>query len=187
MFDSVALFRRRFVPNEITWLKDDEIIFMDDEKIITRWKSLKPRSDFSGGESVYYRKKGIKVSRILDSEGNFLHWYCDIITEQDASVLKELPDDCRMKNGAADYISNLDEHSADQKIVFTDLLVDIIINPNGLIEVADLDECSDMLKKGMITVDQLDFALRTAHDFLALLYSRYDKNADFTSDDFVKL
>lgn len=186
MFNSVALFRRRFVPNEITWLKDDALVYMDDEKIITRWKSLKPRSDFSGGESTYYRKKGLKVSRILDSNGNFLHWYCDIIMEQDANILKELPDDCRLKNGANEYISNLDLHSADNQIVFTDLLVDIIINPNGLIEVADLDECADMLKKGYITVDQLDFALHTAHDFLALLYSRYSKDADFTSEEFVK-
>ncbi|MCQ2538512.1 MAG: DUF402 domain-containing protein [Lachnospiraceae bacterium] len=186
MSELKALFRKRYVPNEITWLKDDKIVYADDDIIITHWEVLKPRCDFSRGESTYYRKKGIKVSRIYDKDGVFLHWYCDIIMEQGVEGLMDLTDECRLKNGADVFIKELDSHKNEDIIVFTDLLVDIIINPNGLIEVADLDEIADMLKQGMITVEQMDLALHTAHDYLALLYSRYSKDADFTSEDFVR-
>lgn len=183
MYENTALFRKRFIPDELTWLKDDEILFIDDERIVTRWKSLKPRNDFSGGCSTYYRKKGLKISRIFDRDGKFLHWYCDIVIEQGKEALSVNPG-TMLKNGAEAYIRSLPE-TKDNVIVFTDLLVDIIINRNGLIEVADLNEVADMLEKGTITRDEACFALRTAHEYLHKLYSRYSKDTDFSSDDFV--
>ncbi len=184
MSDNIALFRKRFLPHELTWLKDDDILHFDDEKIVTCWKPLKPRDDFSAGKSTYYRKKGLKISRIYDKEGNFIHWYCDIVMEQGVEGLNCLPG-CEMKNHAEEFIENLSEHNGEKIIVYTDLLVDIIVNPDGLIEVADLDECVDMFRAGMITEEQLSFALHTAHDYLATLYSRYHSGADFTSPEYV--
>lgn len=184
MPNSPILFRKRFLPHELTCLKDDEILYIDDEKIVTRWKSLKPRDDFSGGASTYYRKKGLKVSRIFDKNGNFLHWYCDIVIEQGREGLICAPG-CKFYNHAEEYTNDPALHADDDIIVYTDLLVDIIVNPNGLIEVADLDEAVDMFRAGMITEEQLSFALHTAHDYLSTLYSRYSKESDFTSEAFV--
>ena len=93
------LYRKRFVPMETIALKDDQILFMSEDLIITRWNTLKPRKDISGGLSAYFIPEGIKVSKIFDASGAFLHWYCDIIHT----------------------------NAGEDSIVFEDLLIDIII------------------------------------------------------------
>ena len=50
----LKLYRRRFIPDELTFLADDEILRLDDEMLVTRWKSLHPRTDFAGGVSVFF-------------------------------------------------------------------------------------------------------------------------------------
>ncbi len=182
MSEQIALFRRRFIPNELTWLKDDEILAYNDEKIVTRWHSLKPRNDFSGGMSTYYRKKGIKISKIIDNQGRFLHWYCDIVTECGAEAL-DVDNNCKLRNGADTYLLQ-GSIPGFKPIVYQDLLIDIIVNPNGLIEVADLDELADARKNRLITPEMADKALYTAKDYLCLLYGRYGK-IDFTSDQYI--
>ena len=77
--DKIRLFRRRFMPDEITELKDDTIIMATDDVIITKWDVLKPRKDISTGISAYFLKKGIKVSKVFDSNGSLVYYYCDII------------------------------------------------------------------------------------------------------------
>ena len=182
MSEKIALFRRRFIPNELTYLKDDELLAYNDEIIVTRWNSLKPRSDFSGGSSTYYRKKGIKISRIIDNNGNFLHWYCDIVTECGPEAL-DVDNRCKLRNGADLFLLN-DEARNNRVIVYQDLLIDVIVNPNGLIEVADLNELADARKAGLINPEMADKALYTAADYLRLLYSRVGK-IDYTHDSFV--
>ena len=59
--DNVKLFRRRFIPEEITELKDDHIIMFKDGIIITKWNVLKPRHDINKVISSY-----IKIGRAHD-------------------------------------------------------------------------------------------------------------------------
>ncbi|MCR5585685.1 MAG: DUF402 domain-containing protein [Lachnospiraceae bacterium] len=182
MSEKILLFRRRFIPNELTFLKDDELIAYNDEKIVTRWNSLKPRPDFSGGFSTYYRKKGLKISKIIDNDGKFLHWYCDIVLECGPEAL-DVDHDCKLRNGADQFILS-GNRSGFVPIVYQDLLIDIIVNPNGLIEVADMDELADAQKAGLITPEMTDKALRTAESYLHLLYSRYGR-IDCSDERFV--
>ena len=56
--ETIKLYRRRYIPNEIIYLKDDKILYADNEKIVTRWKALRLRPDFYGGISVCYIKEG---------------------------------------------------------------------------------------------------------------------------------
>ena len=44
--DEIKLYRRRFIPEETVFLKDDIIEKADGDIIITRWKTLKPRKEF---------------------------------------------------------------------------------------------------------------------------------------------
>ena len=173
MSEKIVLFRRRFIPNELTFLKDDEIIAYNDDLIATRWNSLKPRSDFARGMSTYYRKKGIKISKIIDKDGNFLHWYCDIVTECGEEAL-DVDNRCKLRNGADEFLLSGGMPGV-RPIVYQDLLIDIIVNPNGLIEVADLDELADARKEGLITSEMTDKALYTTKNYLRLLYDRYGK------------
>lgn len=138
----VPLYRRRFIPNEIKLLKDDKILHFDDTIIITSWSTLKPRSDFASGISVYYRKEGFKISRHYGADGTFTRWYCDII----------------------------EETQTEDGLVFSDLLIDVVIFPDGMVRVVDLDEAAEALEQKLITVEQLTAALRSTDKLLSYIH-----------------
>lgn len=146
MSSQINLYRRRFIPEETVLLKDDTILSFDDSVIITSWKTLKPRKDIAGGISAYYRKEGFKISRVTDADGNLVHWYCDIIEEHPAGG---------DSNG----------------LVFVDLLIDVIVMPDGKVKVMDLGEAADALKEGLITQDMLLNAMSITDKLLSLIYS----------------
>ena len=72
------LYRKRLIPEECVLLKDDRLLYRDEEIIVTAWNTLKPRKDLHHGLSCYYLQEGIKVSRFYDENGSLLYWYCDI-------------------------------------------------------------------------------------------------------------
>ena len=138
----IRLYRKRFIPDELKLLQDDKILYMDDNLIITSWTTLKPRSDFASGISAYYRKEGFKISRHYGDDGTFTRWYCDIIMES-----KEM-----------------------DGIVFSDLLIDVVIFPDGTVRVVDLDEAADALEQGLITAEMLTQALRSTNKLLTCIH-----------------
>ena len=142
MESDIKLYRRRFIPNELKLLTDDKILHIDDNLIITSWSTLKPRSDFASGISAYYRKEGYKISRHYGADGTFTRWYCDIVTESQSG----------------------------NEITFSDLLIDVVIFPDGTVRVVDLDEAADALEQKLITSDMLMQALRSTDKLLSYIY-----------------
>lgn len=143
--DLPLLYRKRIIPEECIPLKDDKILYIDDEIIVTKWNVLKPRPDFHHGYSCYFLNKGIKVSKFLKEDGSLHYWYCDII-----------------------------EQSYDEKnnsYTFTDLLADVIIYPDGAMKVVDIDEIAVALERKLVTERELVIALRTLDSLLNLIYS----------------
>ena len=55
--------------------------------------------------------------------------------------------------------------------VFTDLLIDILIYPDGHVEVSDLDEFSDMIEQEILSQALSIEALRRTDHLLNLIYS----------------
>ncbi|MDD7403836.1 MAG: DUF402 domain-containing protein [Butyribacter sp.] len=141
----IRLFRRRFLPDELTELKDDRIIYMSDDVLITKWNVLKPRKDISNGVSAYFLKHGIKVSKIYDAGQNLVYWYCDII-------------DTRIDNDTNSY-------------TFEDLLIDVLVFPDGHVEVVDMDEFADIMEKNVLDKRLEISALRRTDYLLRLIYS----------------
>lgn len=135
----LTLYRKRYFPEEIICLKDDTILCAKENLIISKWTTLKPREDIAGGISAYIIDKNIKISKIFDANKNFVHWYCDIITTE-----------CR----------------EDSSYIFTDLLIDVIIDPDGTVHVVDMDELGDYIKNGTIDPDMACLALHAANDLL---------------------
>ena len=138
----IMLYRKRFIPNEIKPLTDDKILYADDSVIITSWNTLKPRTDFASGISVYYRKEGFKISYHYGADGTFTRWYCDIVAESETT----------------------------DGLIFSDLLIDVVIFPDGTVRVVDLDETADALEQGLITADMLAGALRSTNNLLTYIY-----------------
>lgn len=139
----MKIYRKRYIPNEIVDISDDEVIYCDDKKLITKWKPIKPRDDIGAGMSCVYFEKGIKVSKFFDADGNFKFWYCDIISSE--------------------YFKNED------KYVITDLLVDVVIYEDGLYEVLDEDELLDALRTKIITKEIFDEANQKLNSLLKII------------------
>ena len=123
--DNPILYRKRLIPNECIPLKDDIILHADDKILVTKWKTLKPRDDFHHGYSCYFFHDGFKISKFYRNNGTFVYWYCDIVSysfEREKNVL-----------------------------IVTDLLVDVIIMPDGNMKVLDIDELCEAKEKGLLS------------------------------------
>lgn len=139
------LYRKRLIPEECILLKDDTVLYRDDQIIVTGWNSLKPRKDLHHGCSCYYLSEGIKVSRFYKEDNSLIFWYCDIV----------------------DYAY---DEAADTYVV-TDLLADVIVYPDGFVKVVDLDELVTARQSHILSENMLDAALLRLDRLLKIIYS----------------
>jgi predicted RNA-binding protein associated with RNAse of E/G family len=150
------LYRRRFIPDELIYLKDDIILVMEKDLIITKWLTLHPHKDIARGVSAFYLDKGYKVSKIYDRNDKIVYWYCDIIQT-------------KYGDDRADWHPN-SFPSEKNIVVIEDLLIDVILNNDGTINVMDLDELADALEHRLITQKETAYALRTLNSLLKIIY-----------------
>lgn len=155
------LFRRRFIPDENIELKDDMILALEPNLIITSWNVLKPRRDISRGVSAYFIDKGIKVSKVFDNAGQMVYWYCDIIE------------------------THYDEK--ENIYTFNDLLIDVVVYPDGQVEVLDMDEFSDAMEQGILSVGTIAHAMRATDDLLHTIYAGEFEKYTHYIDDMLKV
>ena len=155
------LFRRRFIPDENIELKDDMILALEPNLIITSWDVLKPRRDISRGVSAYFIDKGIKVSKVFDNAGQMVYWYCDIIE------------------------THYDEK--ENIYTFNDLLIDVVVYPDGQVEVLDMDEFADAMEQGILSVGTIAHAMRATDDLLHTIYAGEFEKYTHYIDDMLKV
>lgn len=155
------LFRRRFIPDENIELKDDMILALEPNLIITSWNVLKPRRDISRGVSAYFIDKGIKVSKVFDNAGQMVYWYCDIIE------------------------THYDEK--ENIYTFNDLLIDVVVYPDGQVEVLDMDEFADAMEQGILSVGTIAHAMRATDDLLHTIYAGEFEKYTHYIDDMLKM
>ena len=155
------LFRRRFIPDENIELKDDMILALEPNLIITSWNVLKPRRDISRGVSAYFIDKGIKVSKVFDNAGQMVYWYCDIIE------------------------THYDEK--ENIYTFNDLLIDVIVYQDGQVEVLDMDEFADAMEQGILSVGTIAHAMRATDDLLHTIYAGEFEKYTHYIDDMLKV
>ena len=139
------LYRKRLIPEECVLLKDDRLLYRDDQIIVTGWNTLKPRKDLHHGLSCYYLQEGMKVSRFYREDNSLLYWYCDIV----------------------DY----DYHAKTDTYIITDLLVDVIVCPDGFVKVVDIDELVTAQEAGLLTNDMLKKSLLNLNHLLQIIYN----------------
>lgn len=140
-----VLYRRRIIPDECIHLKDDVILSCDQERIVTSWTALHPKKDLHHGLSCYFLKDGFKVSKFCCEDGSLLYWYCDIV--------------------------DFNYRAEDNSLVVTDLLADVIIYPDGLVKVVDLDELVTALDSRSISLDTLKSSLIRLDKLLQIIYA----------------
>ena len=140
----LKLYRKRIIPEECILLKDDEVLYHDSEVIITKWNTIHPKKTLHHGYSCYFLERGFKVSKFYDHDGNLISWYCDIISYS--------------------------YEEEDNAYTFTDLLVDVIVYPDGFVRVVDLDELADAARDGLISAEQMQLALRRTDKLVSVIY-----------------
>lgn len=143
--DKPVIYRKRIIPEEIILLDKDEILYSDEDRIVTRWNTIKPKKILHHGCSCYFLKEGYKVSKFYREDGSLIYWYCDIIN----------------------YKFDPEENS----YVFTDLLADVLVYPDGKVEVVDVGEIADALEDGTLSIGEMIPALRSLDALLGLIYS----------------
>ena len=129
--------------------------------IITSWNVLKPRRDISRGVSAYFIDKGIKVSKVFDNAGQMVYWYCDIIE------------------------THYDEK--ENTYTFIDLLIDVVVYPDGQVEVLDMDEFADAMEQGILSVGTIAHAMRATDDLLHTIYAGEFEKYTHYIDDMLKV
>ena len=142
--EDLKIYRKRMIPDECILLKDDVILEVTDDIIVTSWKTLKPRRDFHHGYSCYYLKLGYKISKFYREDNTLLYWYCDIV--------------------------NYDYKEEDNSLIVTDLLADVVIYPDGYIKVLDIDELAIALEKKLCSHAIVTQALRKLDGLLNIIY-----------------
>lgn len=141
--EKTVLVRKRLIPDEECVLKGDELLYIDEgpETIVTRWLPIKKRGDIGWGFSVYKLSEGVKQSVFYDRKGNFDRVYCDIIKSERRC----------------------------ERIIVTDLLVDVVRTNRGEVAILDEDELLEALGKELITGEEFAFALKKARETEKLL------------------
>ncbi len=145
MPQKLTLIRKRYIPAESNILDGDEILLVTPDYLATRWTTLKPRLDIASGISLYCMREGFKCSKVFDKDGALVYWYFDIIE----------PECC----------------CDGSQITFHDLLVDVLIYPDGKIRLLDLNELADAYDQNLLPAGFYSLALRRTDDLLRLIYS----------------
>jgi protein associated with RNAse G/E len=143
--DQIHLYRKRYVPEELIYLKDDIILYQSDDIIITKWNTLKPRCDIFCGVSAYFMGAGYKVSKIYNKSMEVVYWYCDII---------EIKKDFNQNS-----------------IISEDLMIDVKVYEDGRVEVVDVSELADGFDSHKISAVTVSRALRSLDALLKIIYS----------------
>ena len=138
------LYRKRLIPDECMLLKDDSILEVTEDHILTRWNTLKPKKILHHGDSCYYLNKGVKVSRFYTRDNLLICWYCDIVS----------------------YEWNEDKTS----LTSTDLLLDILVYPDKSFKILDMDELAQAHAERLISDELLQRSLLTANHLLNDIY-----------------
>ncbi len=136
-----TLIRKRYIPNEEKDISNDELLYESDELLVTKWLPIHPRTDMSGGISYWFLTKGVKVSKIFDSNNQFKHFYCDIVQYE------------------------IDQTKRYYKSI--DLLLDVIVQPDLVhYEILDEDELEDAFQKKIISLSEKNLATQILNQFL---------------------
>jgi predicted RNA-binding protein associated with RNAse of E/G family len=95
--------------------------------------------------TYYFVKRGYTISKVFHKNGEFMYYYCDVME------MKEV---------------------APMRYVMVDLLLDLIIYPDGRYHLIDVDEFADSVDKGHLKKRQQVHALRTLDTMLKLQTKR---------------
>lgn len=139
-------FKRKFFPPITFDISNDELHYHNDDIMVTSWIPENSDMGVAKAVSVFFLKEGFQISKKFDKKGNFLYWYCDIIA--------------------------IEQNTQENSITFVDLIADVVVLPNGQVELIDLDEFADAIEKNIIEREYIAQAVRSMHNLLEYIYKQ---------------
>ena len=82
-------------------------------------------------------------------------------------------------------IVTLETHYDEKENIYTfnDLLIDVIVYPDGQVEVLDMDEFADAMEQGILSVGTIAHAMRATDDLLHTIYAgKFEKYTHYIDD-----
>ena len=76
-----TLYRKRLIPDECVNLKDDNIIFLDSDTIVTSWNTFRPKAEFTHGTSYYVINEGFKISKFYKADNSLAYIFTDLLAD----------------------------------------------------------------------------------------------------------
>ncbi len=141
--ERIKIYRVRYIPMEEVDISADEVLYLDDDMMITRWDPIHPGKDFAKGYSCTFLKRGYKISKVMNKARELKYWYCDIVQIE-------------IRNNVYRLI---------------DLLLDVKIIPDGQVIVMDMDELAYAIENRLITLEQANQSLKQCDCLLKKIYS----------------
>lgn len=136
----IGILEIKEVTEKQIWRFNDEDIIVCDKDL--KWLAILPRNDF------------YCITAMMNSDGDILLWYIDMIDEQGID--------------------------ADGIPYYDDLYLDLIVYPDGTIKEDDMDELEEALFQGDITEEQFNRAISTSNKLKNGLLSNIDDFVEFT-------
>lgn len=160
--EDLIIIRKRYIPEEEVDISSDRVLVHTDNILITKWIPIKPRGDFAWGISYVDLTDHYKISRFYDDKDTFLFWYCDIL--EVTQTWQE----------------------GKQKYILTDLLIDVILYPDGTCEIKDMDELEEALQTGLIDERQYYLSIQAKDRLLEKIQTGHFPPEDFPYWEFEK-
>lgn len=95
--------------------------------------------------TYYFVKKGYTISKVFQRNGEFMYYYCDVMEMRQVGRLR---------------------------YVMVDLLLDLIVYPDGRYHLIDVDEFAVAVEKGQLKKRQQVHALRTLDKMTRMVVNR---------------
>ena len=116
------LYRRRLIPDECLHLKNDHIIHISKDIIVTKWNTIHPKAEFSHGISMYC------LNDIIDTYYNSL---------KDEYIFTDLLADVIIENSGFVKVVDLDElaDACSNELISTSLLTASLHRLNNLLSI----------------------------------------------------
>ncbi len=144
MEKKLKILRRKIIPDQLIDLTErDNIIYIDENVIVSEWKTISYHKDFSHGRSYTFLNDGYKIGKFYDTDNHDVCLYCHIIS-------------CDVNA---------------EQIIVTDLLLDVKILPDGKVFIYDHKELAEAIRKKIITNEMVCYALEKLDNLLEIIYS----------------
>ena len=108
----VKIIKHKLCPYESQDITNDHWHHISEDLLISTWNPVESEMQVASVLSIFELSKGVQISKKFNAQGQLKYWYCDLI--------------------AARY--------EDEALHITDLILDLVIFPDGVLQVIDVSE-----------------------------------------------